>query len=232
MTTQKQSGFASLEIVLLAVVVLVLGGTGWFVWHVKRTADRSLANTVTSAQGQATHVSGGGEAPGSSTRQLTLDHADVTVTIPVDWAATSPSGPFKLTAPSAADGLDRAEVAPADAAAAQAGSAFGLQVTVTRYDDTNLTAWYWHTYVGEGGPTAEDVTSASTIHGYDGFSRTQTNHNYTDKWYVLHKDSTAVVVYARMLSTHYAATGVIDERDDYTMYQPQVDQIVQSINIK
>lgn len=48
-----QSGFAALEAVLILVIVAILGFTGWFVWHSKQAADKSLNNTANSSASSA-----------------------------------------------------------------------------------------------------------------------------------------------------------------------------------
>lgn len=42
---QKQSGFAVLETLLLVVVLGLIGGTGYYVWHSKQSTDKTLQNT-------------------------------------------------------------------------------------------------------------------------------------------------------------------------------------------
>jgi cytoskeletal protein RodZ len=39
----KQSGFSAIEAVLILVIVGMLGFTGWYVWHAKQTADKTLS---------------------------------------------------------------------------------------------------------------------------------------------------------------------------------------------
>src|SRR5204862_168293 len=50
---KNQSGFAAIEAVLILVIVGIIGGTGYFVWHAKQNADKSLDAANESAQGVA-----------------------------------------------------------------------------------------------------------------------------------------------------------------------------------
>jgi hypothetical protein len=50
MKKSNQSGFAAIEAVLILVVVAILGFTGWFVWHAKQNADKSLNAANSSEQ--------------------------------------------------------------------------------------------------------------------------------------------------------------------------------------
>jgi hypothetical protein len=48
MTDYKQSsqkGFAIVEVLLIVVALVILGFTGWFVYHSKQTADKTLSST-------------------------------------------------------------------------------------------------------------------------------------------------------------------------------------------
>jgi hypothetical protein len=45
----NQSGFSIIEAVLLLVILAIIGGTGYFVWHTKQNTDKSLTNTAKSA---------------------------------------------------------------------------------------------------------------------------------------------------------------------------------------
>jgi hypothetical protein len=47
--TQKQNGFAIIETLLLLVLVAIIAGTGYFVWHSKSQADKSL-NTASNTK--------------------------------------------------------------------------------------------------------------------------------------------------------------------------------------
>lgn len=46
----KQQGFAAVEFILIAVVLAILGFTGYFVYHTRQVADKTLADTGNSSQ--------------------------------------------------------------------------------------------------------------------------------------------------------------------------------------
>ncbi len=39
---KKQNGFSAIEAVLILVIVAMIGFTGWYVWHAKQSADKTL----------------------------------------------------------------------------------------------------------------------------------------------------------------------------------------------
>lgn len=45
------SGFAAVEAVLIVVILGIIGGTGYFVWHAKQNTDNALSNTAKSQPG-------------------------------------------------------------------------------------------------------------------------------------------------------------------------------------
>jgi hypothetical protein len=53
MKNLNQSGFSAIEAVLLVVIVAIIGGTGYFVWHAKQNTDKSLNDTANSQPGIA-----------------------------------------------------------------------------------------------------------------------------------------------------------------------------------
>ncbi|HET6924351.1 MAG TPA: hypothetical protein VFH39_00790 [Candidatus Saccharimonadales bacterium] len=52
-STSTQAGFAAIEAILILVIVAIIGGTGWFVWHTKQATDQSLTNTASAQPGIA-----------------------------------------------------------------------------------------------------------------------------------------------------------------------------------
>lgn len=48
MKKSNQSGFAAVEALLIVVILAIVGGTGYFVWHAKQNTDKSLTDTASS----------------------------------------------------------------------------------------------------------------------------------------------------------------------------------------
>jgi hypothetical protein len=46
----SQKGFAALEGLLILVIIVIIAGTGWYVWHSKSQADKNLNAAVNSSQ--------------------------------------------------------------------------------------------------------------------------------------------------------------------------------------
>jgi hypothetical protein len=51
MSISKESGFAVVEALLILVILAIIGGTGYFIWHAKQSSEKSLANASNSQQG-------------------------------------------------------------------------------------------------------------------------------------------------------------------------------------
>lgn len=50
MKNKKQSGFAVIETLLIFIIITVIGGTGYYVWHTKNQTDNSLNKTAAISQ--------------------------------------------------------------------------------------------------------------------------------------------------------------------------------------
>jgi len=73
MKKPDQTGFATIEAVLIIVVVAILGYTGWFVWHAKQNTDKTLSNTANSQPAlQKAAKKGESEAVKSSQKYLEI----------------------------------------------------------------------------------------------------------------------------------------------------------------
>jgi hypothetical protein len=42
----NQTGFSAVEAFLILIIIAIVGGTGWYVWHAKQTADKSLSSSA------------------------------------------------------------------------------------------------------------------------------------------------------------------------------------------
>lgn len=47
--TKQQRQAGSIEIILIGVIVLIIAFVGWFVWHAKQNADKTLSSANASA---------------------------------------------------------------------------------------------------------------------------------------------------------------------------------------
>jgi hypothetical protein len=52
---KTQKGFASLESLLILVIFVLIAFTGWFVWHARSQANKTLNDTLSSGQSLASH---------------------------------------------------------------------------------------------------------------------------------------------------------------------------------
>jgi hypothetical protein len=71
-----QNGFSAIEAVLLFVIIIIVGGTGYFVWHAKQNTDKTLSETaksqpVVTKAAKVTDFAGCKASPGSKLVQGT-----------------------------------------------------------------------------------------------------------------------------------------------------------------
>lgn len=92
---KKQNGSSALEGLLILVIVGILGFTGWYVLHVKQTADNSLnssANTniaveSTKKSSSSTQVTSQAQAsPYAGWKSYTLKYEKISFKYPADWS--------------------------------------------------------------------------------------------------------------------------------------------------
>jgi cytoskeletal protein RodZ len=100
--TQKQSGFAHLETLLLIVVVGIIVFTGWFVWHARSNATKNLNNAAN------TNQTGNFTKKTPDTSQKTKKTAKVTSPSLINYASTSTSTGIALSSDADIDKLDGA----------------------------------------------------------------------------------------------------------------------------
>lgn len=93
----KQAGFGIVELLLLIVIIGLLLGLGWFVWHTKRTADQNYQQVVNTK----TTVPPAQPTPGPPStldtnvadwQQVTSVGGAFTVKLPSGWQLTNVAG--------------------------------------------------------------------------------------------------------------------------------------------
>ncbi len=75
----SQSGFSALEVVLIIVVVGVIAGAGWFVWHAKKNNSTQSSNSQTSQAQDSTKASSGSADEKTSDSYLTVSEWGVQI---------------------------------------------------------------------------------------------------------------------------------------------------------
>lgn len=73
---KTQKGFAVLESLLILVIIAIIGGTGYYVWHSKAQTDKNLDNASNSSQSLVTQntksKSNKAAVPATATKYLTI----------------------------------------------------------------------------------------------------------------------------------------------------------------
>lgn len=226
----NNKAFSTVEALLVVVIVAIIGGTGYYVWHNNQQANATLDTASKSTENSdAKHASAA-----ASVSKLSLNGGQVTFTIPSSWTHTEPSGACQENVYSKVECVDSLEVSPNDANKAKTGDDFGARVSFDTIDaSARAKDWYWKEYNGGEVPSSEDKFNTLSINGYDTFTRTENNNSYTDVWYVLHNGTVAVVVYSRISATHYAPGGTtVDQHTDNTKYLSQIVKLVHSVEIR
>lgn len=91
----SQKGFASVETALVVIILIILSGTGWYVWHSKQAADKTLndagkSQPATQQAGKVTSFAACKSATGSKIQEtfpekcITKDGRIFTDTSPVN----------------------------------------------------------------------------------------------------------------------------------------------------
>src|ERR1700741_3295894 len=100
---EKQNGFGIVEGLLIFIIVSLIGGTGWYVWHSKQSADKtySTAGTTSSSIASTATKKKRDTYSGWSTCNDKAD--EVSFRYRLDWKAngahssSDPSQNFSLT---------------------------------------------------------------------------------------------------------------------------------------
>jgi hypothetical protein len=69
---KTQKGFAHIEMLLLLILVAIIGFTGWFVWHARSQANKSLSDTLSSGQSLPSYNSKKKTVPAVTTPKKTV----------------------------------------------------------------------------------------------------------------------------------------------------------------
>jgi uncharacterized protein (UPF0333 family) len=97
---KQQKGFASLESLLLLVIVVMVAFTGWFVWHARSQANKTLNDTLSSGQSLASH-NAKKKAPAPAKKTTSQQNL-------VNFTSTSNSNGTELASAADVDKLDGA----------------------------------------------------------------------------------------------------------------------------
>jgi Tfp pilus assembly protein PilE len=226
---KQQAGFTFVETLLVLIFIAIIGFTGYYVWHSQKNTSKTLDTAVKSSAQKTPSADG---TAGQSADKLTLDSNKVSFVKPKGWTNTTAEGACR-----GGDGVscvDHLFLSPSDANKTQSGDAFG--VSVSAFDNAGgkkLSDWYWNAYTSGEVQTSDDTVSSKIVNGNEVYQRTQTTNSYVDEYYVVRKGDTAVVIFSRVSETHYTPGGdSVDSHADNTQYQPQINQIVNSVSIK
>jgi hypothetical protein len=209
---------------LILVIIAIIGGTGYYVWHSKQQADKTLINTSNVSQPSSTHA----EKKTEKTQNITLG-TDVSFKVPENWHTAQPGAICNLT-DNPIQCTDSVEASPFNAQEAKNGDAFG--VSVGRFSTPGgMTAKSWFFDKWCGCLEVDDWTDQSiNVNGYDAIKTTQSNSQYVDVHYVIRSGQVGVLIFARIKDTSTTAVQTGTTKD-YTSYNSQIQQIASSVII-
>jgi hypothetical protein len=100
----NQNGFAALESLLILVIIAIIGGTGYFVWHSKSQVNKNLNNAAVSNSSTDTKNNLSSNNPYAGWKTFSAPREKFTLKYPSDWVEASGNndGQYTLTSP---DGL-------------------------------------------------------------------------------------------------------------------------------
>ena len=91
----NQSGFSAVEAILVLVIVVAIAGVGWFVWHSKQSADKTLttnSSTTPTFKKQTKAAATQTTDPYAGWKTATSTRAGFTVKYPTNWTYTAAVG--------------------------------------------------------------------------------------------------------------------------------------------
>jgi hypothetical protein len=74
---KTQKGFALVEGLLISLIIAIIAGTGYYVWHSKNQTDESLANTSDSSQSTVTSKKSSTAGPSVAQKYFTIKEWNV-----------------------------------------------------------------------------------------------------------------------------------------------------------
>lgn len=208
----NQKGFSIVEVLVVAVVVVLACGIGWFVWQ--RQNDKSPGNSTNQTQAQETEQ----KLP---TQKITLADDTVSFEAPEAWAQGNVG--CKQGAPIFGNEkvLDSVELLPVKKSEDSKEPSFSVDVCVfDNPQDQTPQEWANSTDGGAsiGYPSENDITSEEPINGnlayYLKFTR-QEHGGIEDVYYIISAQGKIVYVSAR---TRYDFTGSEYSGEEYKPY--------------
>lgn len=222
-----QKGFMGIEVLLIAVIVVLAGFTGWFVYHSNRQANATL--DAASKESKRAAATGPAAAPGGGT--LSLDGDKVTITLPKNWVHVPGAGVCHTD--NDINCLDSVEAAPKDAAKAQVGDAFGVSIAVLPQNgDKAAQNWFFDDYL-HAIQTDQYKVTPEAVNGSTGLMVLDNGGSYQDVYHILLQDGLAVVTTARISDSSYEpGTMKIAGVTSYSQYVPDISAIARSVRFK
>ncbi|HSW98265.1 MAG TPA: hypothetical protein VLF71_00320 [Candidatus Saccharimonadales bacterium] len=227
MRSANQRGFTAVEALLVVLVLVLLGGAGWYVWHRAGTSGEP-ATTKVSSSSQDKSTSSTSKAEVES-----LNNGAVTFTLPEDWIALTGAqktyaGCGKAVTSSVADCIDQTTLV-----LKQEGYTNGdqFQVGVSVFTNTgSQSAPDWFGTLGLEG-TGGEPTSL-TINGNQAYRYSikpdSTNNNRLDLYYAVVGKQKAVLVHTELFNgNHYGFVTT----NNYLGYDKEVDAIAKTIKL-
>ncbi len=237
---KNQTGFSVIEALLVVVIIIAIGGVGFFVWHSKQTADKTLAPTNSASpkfKNNAKSKTTSSKTTVSASKLVSLASGNVTLSMPSDWVETSApnsscdGGSIGSTAVCVSGG----NVVVTPSSLNTPNNPFsGVNLSVFKHNDSS-TAEQWLSNVYGGfndttNPKSIDESSES-INGYNAFSyesqfvadSTTPNQHFLEVYYVIVHDSYAVVVTSQVENTtNITSDSSNNVINDYTQYLPTI----------
>jgi type II secretory pathway pseudopilin PulG len=92
---KNQKGFSAVEALLLLVIVGMLGGVGWYVWHAQKQADKTYSQTANSSAVSSKKVSNktspAATDPYAGWKNFTTQNVKVGFEYPASWTVKDSS---------------------------------------------------------------------------------------------------------------------------------------------
>ncbi|MFO0781692.1 MAG: prepilin-type N-terminal cleavage/methylation domain-containing protein [Candidatus Saccharimonadales bacterium] len=221
----NQRGFTLVEGLLIFIIVAIIGGTAYYVYHTSQQTDKNLKN----ASNDADFAKKKKEASAKSEKTMALASKSVMFKVPSSWTNDGVGCVADSAAYSNQKYIDSVAILPGEKLPTIYGSGtefFHINVCVFENPDNMGPKEWLQNSVGAGTGFSGDESSEEKINGYSAYYQ-KTKPDYEEVSYVLTGKGKIVLVQARTYETDKKMPGV----GDFRKFEQHIKSMVNTITI-
>jgi hypothetical protein len=231
----KQKGFSVIHVLLLIIIAVIIGGTGWFVWNAQHATDKIYTDSTTDTP--ASKKTNQKEETTKKDNLLTLATNKVTLVLPQTWTSTQGKDQCRMAATvNHLICLEGATITPGEKLPTRYGNGtefFDIRVSVYENPNHYSAKKWFEEGLDEGTVGSDTEESSAPINGYDAYFRqTQSDGDGTtirEINYSYAVGDKAVVLHARTYEPGELSDGT--KVGDFRKFEPQIKEIADSIKL-